>query len=453
MGIGVSVDPQAPRSPQQDVVTGESKEPFVGAYHDAKNYIQQLQNTEVPSATDPPRGGKLVHWKKSDGTDLLIADDDGIRSSFFLGGMTGEMKLWAPSTLPEGWLWCDGALYTVAAQPALYAAIGIKFGGSLGVNFRVPDMRGRLPLGADPTGAQGVVYNLGSYYGNPSSTVNLQHQHGQASHVHGMNNHTHDLSLHTHDLVHSHPMGHDHSVTSHTHTIGSHSHTVNLHSHTFSFGTHSHSGFDHSHTIASHSHTDTGHTHTFTVPSHSHTDNGHSHGFSGNSVASGGPSATKTVQSGSGETVARPDHTHNTTATGSANSGNASLTALSIGGTDDTGTSAIQSGGAGSTGTTGAAATTGSGGAQSGPTSSDGSGTSTDGGTTTSSNGGQTTSASSAASTSNNGTATSTSPSNNTSGGANGNSLPANPALTDAAGSTALNIQPPSAAIGYIIHV
>lgn len=52
------------------------------------------------------------------------------------------------SALPSGWLWCDGSSYLVAAYPTLFTAIGYTFGGG-GLNFNVPDMRGRVPIGLD----------------------------------------------------------------------------------------------------------------------------------------------------------------------------------------------------------------------------------------------------------------------------------------------------------------
>lgn len=50
--------------------------------------------------------------------------------------------------LPSGWLWCDGSSYLVAAYPTLFTVIGYTYGGG-GLNFNVPDMRGRVPIGLD----------------------------------------------------------------------------------------------------------------------------------------------------------------------------------------------------------------------------------------------------------------------------------------------------------------
>ena len=58
----------------------------------------------------------------------------------------GTIHAYGGSTAPAGWLRCDGTLYNGSTYPALYAAIGINFGGSNG-NFNVPDLRGRFLRG------------------------------------------------------------------------------------------------------------------------------------------------------------------------------------------------------------------------------------------------------------------------------------------------------------------
>lgn len=59
----------------------------------------------------------------------------------------GTVSMYAGSTIPTGYLNCDGTSYTTTAQPSLFSAIGYTWGGS-GSNFNVPDLRGRAPIGA-----------------------------------------------------------------------------------------------------------------------------------------------------------------------------------------------------------------------------------------------------------------------------------------------------------------
>jgi microcystin-dependent protein len=52
--------------------------------------------------------------------------------------------------LPLGWLLCDGSPVSRTTYAALFAAVGISFGGGDGVaTFNLPDLRGRFLRGAD----------------------------------------------------------------------------------------------------------------------------------------------------------------------------------------------------------------------------------------------------------------------------------------------------------------
>ncbi len=60
----------------------------------------------------------------------------------------GEVLTVAGTFAPQGTLPCDGRLLAVASYPTLSAVIGNRFGGD-GVNtFALPDLRGRVPVGA-----------------------------------------------------------------------------------------------------------------------------------------------------------------------------------------------------------------------------------------------------------------------------------------------------------------
>lgn len=69
--------------------------------------------------------------------------------------MIAEVRLYAGTDLPEGWLYCDGTVYADTDYPELGAVIadGLRIDAE---NFRVPDyMTGRFPLGGLFTGTQG----------------------------------------------------------------------------------------------------------------------------------------------------------------------------------------------------------------------------------------------------------------------------------------------------------
>jgi microcystin-dependent protein len=98
-------------------------------------------------------------------------------------GFIGEVRLMALTFTPDYWFPCDGSQYNVQQYAALYAIIGNTFGGTQGVNFKVPDLRGTTVagVGADPAdpfhpawGQKGGVNSVGITTANvPSHTHGL----------------------------------------------------------------------------------------------------------------------------------------------------------------------------------------------------------------------------------------------------------------------------------------
>jgi microcystin-dependent protein len=104
--------------------------------------------------------------------------------------------------LPPGWLWCDGSLLLVADYPELYAAIGDTFGSTTpGVDFNIPDFRGRTSIGRDDMG--GVAANrITSATMNPDgitlgATGGLEEVVlvGLLKHIHSIGYYTHQHSV------------------------------------------------------------------------------------------------------------------------------------------------------------------------------------------------------------------------------------------------------------------
>lgn len=130
--------------------------------------------------------------------DLL----DGQHASVY--SPAGMVSQFAGATAPTGWLLCDGSSKLVADYPALHAAIGYTYGGS-GLNFNVPDLQGRVPVG--PSGSTGRITsnNTLSATGGVESVTLSESQ--IPSHTHTTPNHSHTFS------------GTTSTGGSHTHTI------------------------------------------------------------------------------------------------------------------------------------------------------------------------------------------------------------------------------------------
>ena len=59
----------------------------------------------------------------------------------------GEIRMFAGNFAPRGWAFCDGQLLSIAQNAALFSLLGTTYGGDGRVNFGLPDLRGRVPMG------------------------------------------------------------------------------------------------------------------------------------------------------------------------------------------------------------------------------------------------------------------------------------------------------------------
>ena len=81
----------------------------------------------------------------------------------------GEIRLVPFTFAPKGWAFCAGQLLPINQNQALFALLGTTYGGDGRTTFALPDLRGRVPVGAGQAG--GSEYPLGSSGGH--ETVKL----------------------------------------------------------------------------------------------------------------------------------------------------------------------------------------------------------------------------------------------------------------------------------------
>lgn len=96
------------------------------------------------------------------------------------GGATvsyaGEIMMWAGSVVPAGWANCDGAAVSRTTYSTLFSRIGTTYGAGDGsTTFNLPDMRGKLGIGASSSLSRNVegYLDIASYpiidFTNPNS--------------------------------------------------------------------------------------------------------------------------------------------------------------------------------------------------------------------------------------------------------------------------------------------
>ena len=60
----------------------------------------------------------------------------------------GEVVAYAGATIPGGWALCDGTLLSIDDNQPLFALVGTTYGGDGQTTFALPDLRGRMVMGA-----------------------------------------------------------------------------------------------------------------------------------------------------------------------------------------------------------------------------------------------------------------------------------------------------------------
>jgi microcystin-dependent protein len=84
---------------------------------------------------------------------------------------------------PRGWAFCAGQIMSISQNTALFSLLGTTFGGNGQTTFGIPDLRGRVPIGAGQ-GPGLSNYDLGEVAGVESVTLTSQQV---APHIHPVN--------------------------------------------------------------------------------------------------------------------------------------------------------------------------------------------------------------------------------------------------------------------------
>lgn len=82
----------------------------------------------------------------------------------------GEIRAFAFGRTPVGWLACEGQTLQINQFNALYALIGIRYGGNGQTTFMLPDLRGRSPLGYG-LAESNIVYPIAQAGGQEAVTL------------------------------------------------------------------------------------------------------------------------------------------------------------------------------------------------------------------------------------------------------------------------------------------
>lgn len=99
-------------------------------------------------------------------------------------GFIGEIRMFGGTFSPRSWSYCSGQTLAISSNTALFAIIGTIYGGNGTTTFQLPDLRGRVAIGAGkgPGLTERALGELGGSLQNVMTLANM------ASHTHFIGN-------------------------------------------------------------------------------------------------------------------------------------------------------------------------------------------------------------------------------------------------------------------------
>ena len=153
----------------------------------SNSFIADKTLTTTPQSTD-----EIIINRTTGSTGVYKITADQFLSSVATPPV-GSIMSYGGANAPTGWVLCGGKEISRSTYASLYAVIGTQFGTPSNASlFKVPDLRGRFPLGADNMGGTSAgrvtdmtADNLAGYSGTETKTLisdNLpDHQHDMKS--------------------------------------------------------------------------------------------------------------------------------------------------------------------------------------------------------------------------------------------------------------------------------
>jgi microcystin-dependent protein len=85
-------------------------------------------------------------------------------------GTMATIMMFAGNFAPKNWAFCAGQILPISQNTALFSLLGVTYGGNGTSNFALPNLVGRMPIGAG-TSNYGQTFDLGETSGTTSVTL------------------------------------------------------------------------------------------------------------------------------------------------------------------------------------------------------------------------------------------------------------------------------------------
>lgn len=87
-----------------------------------------------------------------------------------MDGLISSIMGWGANFAPRNWAFCQGQLLAISQNTALFSLIGTLYGGDGRTSFSLPELRGRVPVGAGQSPGT-TYYKQGAMLGTESVTL------------------------------------------------------------------------------------------------------------------------------------------------------------------------------------------------------------------------------------------------------------------------------------------
>lgn len=83
----------------------------------------------------------------------------------------GTILAWPISWAPYGWAFCWGQEININQNAALFSLLGTYYGGNGTTTFKLPDLRGRMIIGAGQRSGSSYIYDFARNGGNDTISI------------------------------------------------------------------------------------------------------------------------------------------------------------------------------------------------------------------------------------------------------------------------------------------
>lgn len=212
-----------------------------GTFQKAPIIIGEVTSPPYSGTTcDSTRAG-IVQYKSN---IMYFCDGSDWTSLFPIAtAVVGEINIWPTSTIPSGYLECDGSAVSRTTYSALFAAIGTIYGvGDGSTTFNIPDYRGEFlrgwdhSSGNDPDAASRTDRGdgtTGDVIGSKQTEALISHAHSvnppsTTTGASGSHRHTYRKGKESGKFSSGSNTGTKNTVAANTSSTGAHTHTVNI---------------------------------------------------------------------------------------------------------------------------------------------------------------------------------------------------------------------------------